>query len=100
MKAKCTFKLSQYYNNNNDNQQYFVLKVLKGHWFFANGSKEENTRRKRTISLPSDCINIDNEDAEKDPNEESNNTLTRMVAKHFSATSDVRAFNINMPQSQ
>jgi len=74
--------------------------VLKGHWFFANGSKEENTRRKRTISLPSDCINIDNEDAEKDPNEESNNMLTRMVAKHFSATSDVRAFNINMPQSQ
>lgn len=74
--------------------------ALMGHWFFTNGGKEGSSRRRRTISLPSDCINIDDEENGTEVKDESNNILTRMVAKHFSATTDVRAFNINMPQSQ
>ena len=79
---------------------FCLFQALKGHWFFTNGGKEGISRKKRTISLPSDSINIDDEERGKEVNEESNNMLTRMVAKHFSATTDVRAFNINMPQSQ
>ena len=85
-----------------------------GHWFFTNGKLENGkrkTRRKRTISLPcdgaeaeddddSDVIRDDERDRGSSEGGSEGGSLSRLVSKHFSATADVRAFNINMPQSQ
>ena len=78
------------------------------HWFFSNikQSKEKKGRvRKRTISLPtddSDDLDIVNDIMQDNQSEGEvdENKFSQFVSKHFSATSDIRGFNINMPQSQ
>eukprot|EP00092_Neocalanus_flemingeri_P024616 GFUD01026699.1.p1 GENE.GFUD01026699.1~~GFUD01026699.1.p1 ORF type:complete len:223 (+),score=57.43 GFUD01026699.1:93-671(+) len=74
--------------------------LLPSNWFFKNHD-EQNTNltlppphHRRTISEPAEAT-------EDDEHKESNkSSLSQLISKHFSATNDVRAFNIIIPQSQ
>ena len=77
-----------------------------GHWFFTNfkqGGGLGQLRRRRTVSLPCDGAKED-EESQDDPQDEDSDQVqsgfSRLVSRHFSATTDIRAFNLNMPQSQ
>ena len=87
------------------------LQIITGHWFFTNGkldfSKRKGQKRTRTISLPCDGAKDDDdrlsdgsEGLSLDDQDLGRGSLTRLVSRHFSASSDVRAFNISSPQSQ
>jgi len=84
--------------------------LFLNHWFFSNSKQTQdngNRRRKRTISLPSEDVEVndagnlndDCKESEKNIDKKAS-TLAMFVSKHFSATTDIRAQNINMPQSQ
>ena len=84
--------------------------MFLNHWFFSNSKQTQdngNRQRKRTISLPSEEVEVNdarnlNDDSEDSDNcdKKASSTLAKFVSKHFSATTDIRAQNINMPQSQ
>jgi len=84
--------------------------LFLNHWFFSNSKQTQdngNRQRKRTISLPSEEVEVNdarnlNDDSEDSDNcdKKASSTLAKFVSKHFSATTDIRAQNINMPQSQ
>jgi hypothetical protein len=77
----------------------FYKLLLPSNWFFSKPEKSTKVEeklhyRRRTMSEPTDA-------AEEDEDKESNKgSLSKLVSRHFSATTDIRAFNINMPQSQ
>jgi len=87
--------------------------IITGHWFFTNGKldfrKRKGQRRTRTISLPCDGAEDDDDRLDEDEGsvglslddqDPGRGSLTRLVSRHFSASSDMRAFNISSPQSQ
>ena len=87
------------------------FQIITGHWFFTNGKldfrKQKGQRRTRTISLPYDGAEDDDDSLDDgseglslDDQDRGRGSLTRLVSRHFSASSDVRAFNISSPQSQ
>jgi len=78
--------------------------IFMGHWFFTNFKQGGlgQLRRRRTVSLP--CDGAEEEESQDDPQDEDSDQVqsgfSGLVSRHFSATSDIRAFNLNMPQSQ
>lgn len=80
--------------------------LLPSNWFFSKKQEKEKEnlncekpetslfKRKRTVSEPSETTDLEDDIRN---NQES---LSNYVGKHFSATADIRALNINMPQSQ
>ena len=79
---------------------------MPSHWFFINRkelSSEEDLKpveRRRAQTSPTIRRGNEDESEEDESVDRKPNSLTKIISKHFSATRDVRAFNINMPQSQ
>eukprot|EP00092_Neocalanus_flemingeri_P034639 GFUD01037680.1.p1 GENE.GFUD01037680.1~~GFUD01037680.1.p1 ORF type:complete len:190 (+),score=58.76 GFUD01037680.1:37-606(+) len=76
--------------------------LLPSNWFFRKSKKEvlrfeellSQDRSRHTVLEPKENVE---DDEEKEPRKLS---LSHLISRHFSATKDIRAFNINMPQSQ
>ena len=79
--------------------------MMPSHWFFINRkepSSDEELKpvtRRRALTAPSGKQGSE-EESEEDGSVYRKKSLSKIISKHFSATRDVRAFNINMPQSQ
>ena len=90
--------------------------MMPSHWFFINrkliNSEEElaPVQRRRAFTTPAKSgkkLEEEEEEREEREKREENPTertphrsLSKIISQHFSATRDVRAFNINSPQSQ
>ena len=81
--------------------------MMPSHWFFINRKQlpsEENLEpvaRQRAFTSPSTPTTKQGTEGENEEDEDrKQNSLSKIISKHFSATRDIRAFNINSPQSQ
>ena len=80
--------------------------MMPSHWFFINrklvNTEEElvPVQRRRAFTTPAKSGQREEEEEEEDWTERKPSSLLRIISKHFSASRDVRGFNINMPQSQ
>ena len=91
--------------------------MMPSHWFFINrkliNSEEElaPVQRRRAFTTPAKSgkkleeeeeeEREEREKREENPTERTpHRSLSKIISQHFSATRDVRAFNINSPQSQ
>merc|ERR1712110_998628 len=80
--------------------------MMPSHWFFINrkviNSEEElaPVQRRRAFTTPVKSGRKEEEEELEESTERKPSSLSKIISKHFSATRDVRAFNINMPQSQ
>ena len=86
--------------------------MMPSHWFFINrkliNSEEElaPVQRRRAFTTPAKSGKKLEEEEEREEREENptertpHRSLSKIISQHFSATRDVRAFNINSPQSQ
>ena len=75
-----------------------VLQILPNHWFFSKSEEEKTTnprpRRQRTLS--EGVATHEEESSEGDRKM----SLSRLIARHFTASTDVLEANLSAPQSQ
>ena len=78
---------------------FLLLQIfLPSNWFFGKASDVKDTKesfhRRRTVSEPSEAACDENKE------ETENQSLTNLISRQFSATTELQIFNYSIPQSQ
>merc|ERR1712154_452697 len=75
--------------------------MMPSHWFFINRKLVDSDKelapvqRRRAFTTPTQSERKGEEEEEEDSAGRKPSSLSKIISKHFSATRDVRAFNIN-----